>query len=83
MHENRVEILHISVAESSRGQGIGSKMVLALQSQYSMPLEAETDDDAVDFYRKCGFKTTSIQKYGVIRYTCTLNCTKPLSAVDE
>jgi predicted aminopeptidase len=37
-----------------------------------MAIEAETDDDAVDFYRKRGFTTTAIQKYGVRRWTCVL-----------
>jgi len=35
-----------------------------------LPLEAETVDEAVGFYRKCGFKTTAFQhqKWGM-KYT--------------
>lgn len=71
-HENRVEIYHIAVAESARQKGIGSEMITALQKKYGKPIEAETDDDAVVFYRKCGFETTAIQKYNVRRWVCML-----------
>jgi len=37
-------------------------MITALREKYRMMIEAETDDDAIDFYRKCGFKTTAIYK---------------------
>jgi len=47
-------------------------MVTTLQAQFKMTIEAETDDDAVGFYRKCGFEVTAIQKYDVRRWTCVL-----------
>jgi len=38
-----------------------------------MTLEAETDDDAVIFYRKCGFKTTEfMHKNRGKRHICLL-----------
>ncbi|MCL2420743.1 MAG: GNAT family N-acetyltransferase [Defluviitaleaceae bacterium] len=74
VHTDWVEILHIAVSENARGRGIGSKMVAALRAQYKMPIEAETDDDAVDFYRKCGFEVTAFKKYDVRRWTCVLHC---------
>jgi len=71
IHPDYVEILHIAVAENARQHGIGGKMVSALADKYHrLAIEAETDDDAVDFYRKTGFQTTSIQKYGIRRWTC-------------
>ena len=72
-HPDWVEILHIAVAEDARGLGIGSKMIKALAAQYKKTIEAETDDDAVDFYRKCDFEATAISKYDVRRWTCVLS----------
>ena len=71
-HLDWVEILHIAVAERARGLGLGSKMIGALAKQYKKAIEAETDDDAVDFYRKCGFEVTTIRKYDVRRWACVL-----------
>jgi ribosomal protein S18 acetylase RimI-like enzyme len=71
-HLDFVEILTIAVAENARKRGIGSAMVAALQNMYHLPIEAETDDDAVEFYRKCGFETTAIRKYEMRRWTCVL-----------
>ena len=59
---NKVEICHIAVSENSRRKGIGKAMIIALWDKYNMPIEAETDDDAVGFYKKCGFETTAIYK---------------------
>jgi len=73
VHPDWVEILHIAVSEKARGRGIGGKIVKVLRDQYPMAIEAETDDDAVDFYRKCGFETTAIRKYDVRRWTCVLS----------
>ena len=71
-HLDWVEILHIAVVESARGLGVGRKMIGALVKQYKKAIEAETDDDAVDFYRKCGFEVTAIRKYDVQRWVCVL-----------
>lgn len=71
-HANRVEIMHIAVAEATRRKGLGWAMVSALLENYGKPIEAETDDDAVAFYRKCGFETTALQKYDVRRWECVL-----------
>nr|NNM90204.1 GNAT family N-acetyltransferase [Bacilli bacterium] len=50
------EILHIAVEGSSRNQGIGRKMMneLLLIEDIS-EMVAETDKDAVDLHRRCGF----------------------------
>ena len=72
-HTDHVEILNIAVSETARGRGIGSAMISALQNEFLLPITAETDDDAVDFYRKVGFGVTSAPaKSGVPRYACVL-----------
>src|SRR6266568_5858078 len=46
----------IAVAPSARGQGIGSHLLRQSIGTFSLThLSAETDLDAVEFYRKCGF----------------------------
>ncbi|MCL2406841.1 MAG: GNAT family N-acetyltransferase [Defluviitaleaceae bacterium] len=71
-HDDWVEILHIAVRADARHRGIGGKIVAALKDMYGMNIEAETDDDAVDFYRKCGFEATPIKKYDMQRWACVL-----------
>ena len=78
------EILGIAVAPHARNRGIATHMLqhaaasLALQT-----LTAETDADAVDFYRKFGFRTIEqTQNYGdhpVIRYLCTFDVAQCVS----
>ena len=73
VHSEKVEIHLISVAEGRQKQGIGSAIVTALKKMYNLPLEAETVEEAVGFYRQCGFETTAFQhpEWG-IKYTCVL-----------
>ena len=73
VHSDKVEIHLISVAEDRQKQGVGSVMVTALQKMYGLPLEAETVEEAVGFYRKRGFKTTAFQhsEWGE-KYTCVI-----------
>jgi len=68
---NECEIKHIAVSYNQRGKGIGSKMINYVNVQYPL-ISAETDNDAVDFYRNYGFKITSLgEKYaGVERFLC-------------
>ena len=49
-------------------------MIHFLQKQFSKAIEAETDDDAVEFYRKCGFSISQLNsnKYDSTRYLCEL-----------
>lgn len=67
------EILHIAVDEQKRNRGIGRKIIdklLALEKLTE--LVAETDRDAVGFYRRYGFSIHSLgEKYpGVERFYC-------------
>ena len=67
-------LLHIAVAPAVQRQGFGRYLVEHVISAEGLSrLEAETDDDAVGFYRKCGFEVESLgEKYpGVTRYRCT------------
>jgi len=81
-HTDRVEILNIAVAEQIRGRGIGKAMVVALRDEFLLPIHAETDDDAVDFYRKVGFYTIAFDKNGYNRWNCVLNAPDFAKTID-
>lgn len=71
----KLQVMHIAVEEDMRGQGIGRKMLeeAALLERVN-EIVVETDDDALAFYKRCGFKTKRMpdQGYGIDRYLCTL-----------
>ena len=72
---DQAEIIGISVEEGSKNQGIGSFMIREIQLRFpNIKLNAETDRDAVVFYKKNGFQITEIQKNcngeTVTRYLC-------------
>ena len=72
------EIIGIAVSEKKRRQGAGRYLV-----QYVMKYEglerinAQTDDDSIGFYRKCGFTEERIvvdyPNGSAVRYNCVLN----------
>lgn len=69
-----LRIRHIAVAPDERGQGYGRAMVLqALAETDPVAIVAETDEDAINFYRNIGFTVESLgEKYpGVERFKCT------------
>ncbi len=75
--DDDTKILGIAVAEKYRGCGIGRKMTEDLrQMSADRTLLAETDGDAVGFYRSCGFSVEKIRKRypdGIAeRYLCRL-----------
>ena len=73
--EGSAEMLHIAVAENKRNCGIGRSMIDELLMLENLTeLTAETDRDAVEFYRRCGFEIQSLgEKYpGVERFHCRL-----------
>jgi len=54
-------IRHISVAPDQRGHGIGTAMIRYAVATFALThLSAETDRDAVEFYRTCGFVIRSL-----------------------
>lgn len=83
-HADKVEIHLIAVAEERQHRGIGSAMVTALQNTYRLPLEAETVEEAVGFYRKRGFETTAFPdpEWGA-KYTCVLKLRCPWGNTDD
>ena len=72
------EIIGITVAEGQRHQGIGKQMIQAvMESEQIKTIKAQTDDDAIGFYRSCGFtEERVIKEYpdGIsVRYNCSLD----------
>ena len=75
-------IHHISVTQGAMGQGIGRDMLRHLCLKYSLRrLTAETDSDAVEFYRSCGFKVEALgeQYPGIERFRCTFDTDEALN----
>lgn len=68
------EIIDIAVDSNYRKQGIASKLIdYVIENLGIKTLFAETDDDAVGFYKKYGFKTEIIKNKEYTRYKCTLS----------
>jgi ribosomal protein S18 acetylase RimI-like enzyme len=68
-----VELKHIAVKAEYRGKGIGSYMLNEfINKKKTVRIKAETDKEAVGFYRNFGFSITSLgEKYpGVERFEC-------------
>lgn len=66
-------ILDIAVEKSNQHSGIGKKLIdYTLDNLKPNILIAETDDEAINFYRKCEFAINSLgEKYpNIIRYEC-------------
>lgn len=70
--DNTAEILDIAVKPECQGKGIGSKLIDYIFSLFSIDkITAETDDDAIGFYKKYGFTVTDKKlNRGTIRYVC-------------
>jgi ribosomal protein S18 acetylase RimI-like enzyme len=67
-------ILHLAVHPDYRKRGLGKNMISQVMEKFKLESVAlETDDDAVDFYRACGFNVVEIHSKwaGVRRYRCT------------
>ena len=77
MEPMKIEIMGIAVDVAARGKGVGSYMISQAVNDYDLlSVYAETDKDAVGFYRNNGFRIGEIyETYGdetVIRYQCEL-----------
>lgn len=73
IESHHAEIKHIAVAPSCRNQQLGSKMIHHVVQQLRLQrLIAETDYEAVGFYKSYGFAISSLgEKYpGVERFLC-------------
>ena len=81
--EAAAEIIGIAVSEKLRRRGIGKQLILSAMELERIGririgrIEAQTDDDSIGFYRRCGFsEEKSIIDYpdrSVVRYNCILN----------
>jgi len=77
VEQRKTEIIGIAVDISARGKGIGSYMINRIVNDYGLTsVYAETDNDAVAFYRKNGFSITEFSEIydreTFIRYKCEL-----------
>ena len=77
--DDRAKLLILGIAVDSRycRTGIGFQLISFIKkTNPEATVYAQTDEDAVVFYKKCGFQTTKIEKqYGnevCIRYDCIL-----------
>ena len=71
------EIMGIAVSDHFRKQGIGRRMILQVMGQERFKcMKAQTDNDAIGFYRSCGFRDEmTIVEYPdgrAVRYNCIL-----------
>lgn len=70
-------INNIAVAKPHQKQGIGTLLIQHVRRVlHPEEIIAETDNDAVEFYRNIGFHIINLgEKYpGIQRYECRLNC---------
>ena len=77
-------ILHLAVHPDYRKQGIGRGLISQVMELLSLTsVGLETDRDAVNFYRACGFTAIEIPNKwtGVHRFRCTKG--QPLKSVLE
>ena len=69
-------VIHcIAVIPSHRRQGVGMSLLRGVSAQFQLQfIAAETDVDAVGFYRQCGFEITSLGEVypGTERFRCVL-----------
>ena len=69
------EILDISVKPECRKHGIGRGLIDFIFTQFPIDtITAETDDEAIGFYKRCGFTITSVGEVcDTKRYFCQLH----------
>ncbi|WP_244862535.1 GNAT family N-acetyltransferase [Paenibacillus sp. J22TS3] len=72
--ERVLTITHLAISPEHRDQGYGRGIILeVLYAKEPERIIAETDEDAVDFYRSIGFEIVSLGRlaHGVERFRCT------------
>lgn len=64
------------MADGLRGRGLARRLLAAV-ARLGSPVVAETDDDAVGFYRRLGFRVATAPEDprwpGTVRYRCVLD----------
>lgn len=71
----KARVCHIAVDSDYRQKGIALQMIKEVVRIYQLTyIEAETDDGAVEFYKRIGFQVKSLgEKYtGIERFHCYL-----------
>ena len=70
--DNTAEILDIAVKPEYRGKGIGSMLIDYIFSKFAVSkITAETDNDAIGFYKKYGFIVADTKvEFDTKRYVC-------------
>ncbi|MDA1533175.1 MULTISPECIES: GNAT family N-acetyltransferase [Bacillus cereus group] len=71
----KARICHIAVVPQYRHNGMAVQMIKEVVRMYQLTyIEAETDDEAVEFYKNIGFQIKSLgEKYpGIERFHCYL-----------
>jgi ribosomal protein S18 acetylase RimI-like enzyme len=73
LENQTIGIRSIGVAPMFGRRGLGRRLIDALAEEAAAKrVVAETDDDAVGFYRRCGFAVEdAAPKFGRARYWCT------------
>jgi len=73
---NSSTIHDIAVKPEYQGRGIGSKLIDFIFNRFGVQsITAETDDDAIEFYKKYGFSVVDVKAvFGTKRYVCVLGC---------
>ncbi|MBQ7038302.1 MAG: GNAT family N-acetyltransferase [Clostridia bacterium] len=76
-NKETIEIIGISVDNKDRNAGLGTKLIDYIRGNTDKQIVAETDCDAVGFYKKYGFHineyTVSKSGEAYTRYLCWLN----------
>ena len=78
LSEAAAEIIGIAVSDNARRKGIGKQLIQRVMKSYDLEsIKAQTDDDSIGFYRKCGFSEERIvieySDGSVVRYNCVLH----------
>ena len=72
IEDGRSIIRHIAVHDAYRNQGIGKRIITHVLKFFSLQyLSAETDNEARQFYEKCGFACQAFEGVYGQRYTCS------------
>ncbi len=70
-------IKHIAVLAKYRMQNVAKQLIIYIAHYFSLKhLIAKTDDDSVEFYRKCGFHCNFYESQYGQRYHCALTVNK-------
>ena len=83
LYDARAEIVSIATDPAHRRHGIARRLIYGIAAEYPVrEIYAETDDDAVGFYSRCGFEVRPNRTIGEVqRYACVLAL--PASAIAD